>query len=193
MSSPQPSASELSPEEAGPIRLRDAIRVARVEQAEQTGVVIDLRDADVARLEILNEALKPIFSAIPAPVELFDRGISHGETPRLWVDSVAHVAMARDKRTYRFLQDSRAGRKILAESDNVADIVTAMTRYVARRLVERERMLAGSAVAALDPAPTRSRAWRFARMTGIFILGVAAGMALLMLAAYVAASGMLGH
>lgn len=193
MSSPTPSAPELSAEEAGPIRLRDAIRLARVEQAERTGVVIDLRDADVARLDLLNEALDPIFAAVPEQVELFDRSISHGDTPRLWIDVVAHVAMARDKRTYRFLQDTRAGRKILAESSTIDDIVTAVTRYVAQRLVERERTLAGSAIAALEEGPARSRGWRLARMGGIFILGMAAGIFLLLVAAYFAASGVGGR
>jgi len=45
--------------ETRPIRLRDALRQARIEAADRTGVVVDLRDAEVARLEILNEALDP--------------------------------------------------------------------------------------------------------------------------------------
>ena len=62
------------------------MRKARVDQAERTGVVVDLHDAEVARLELLNEALDPVFAEIPAEVDLFDRGISRGETPRLWID-----------------------------------------------------------------------------------------------------------
>ena len=69
-----------------PVRLRDALRKARIEAADRTSVVVDLRDAEVARLEILYEALDPLFSEIPAGVDLFDRGISQGETPRLWID-----------------------------------------------------------------------------------------------------------
>src|SRR5579875_3739287 len=80
-----------------PIRLRDALRQARIEAADRTGVVVDLRDAEVARLEILSEALDPLFAQIPAQVDLFDRGISQGDTPRLWIDVVAHVLMGRDK------------------------------------------------------------------------------------------------
>ncbi len=34
-----------------PTRLRDALRQARIEAADRTGVVVDLRDAEVARLE----------------------------------------------------------------------------------------------------------------------------------------------
>ncbi len=100
--------------------LQSALHQARVEAAERTSVVVDLRDAEVARLELLNEALNPLFAEIPAEVDLFDRGISRGETPRLWIDAVAHVAMGRDKRGYRFLHDSRMGRHVLAESHEIA-------------------------------------------------------------------------
>ena len=53
-----------------PTRLRDALRQARIEAADRTGVVVELRDAEVARLEILNEALDPLFAAhMPAPLQ----------------------------------------------------------------------------------------------------------------------------
>src|SRR6202034_4353997 len=121
--------------------LKEALHLARVEAAERTSVVVDLRDAEVARLELLNEALDPLFAEIPPEAELFDRGISRGDTPRLWIDSVAHIAMGRDKRAYRFLHDTRVGRRVLAESHEIPDIVEAVTSYVARRLVERQRAL----------------------------------------------------
>jgi hypothetical protein len=124
-----------------PSPLREAMHAARIEAAERTSVVVDLRDAEVARLELLNEALDPLFAEIPPEVDLFDRGLSRGDTPRLWIDAVAHVAMGRDKRMYRFLHDTRVGRRVMAESHEIADIVKAVTDYVARRLVERERAL----------------------------------------------------
>src|SRR6266487_6464248 len=125
-----------------PQRLKDALRKARVDQAERSGVVVDLHDAEVARLELLNEALDPLFEEVPKEVDLFDRGISRGETPRLWIDAIAHVSMGRDKRVYRFLQETRYGRKVLAESVNAPEIVHAVTKYLAQRLLERERALA---------------------------------------------------
>jgi len=121
--------------------LKEAMHQARVEAAERTGVVVDLRDAELARLELLNEALNPVFGEIPPEVDLFDRGVSHGDTPRLWIDAVAHIAMGRDKRIYRFLHDTRVGRHVLAESYEISGIVQAVTVYVARRLIERERAL----------------------------------------------------
>jgi hypothetical protein len=132
-----PAAAAAAP----PSPLTQAMHQARVEAAERTSVVVDLRDAEVARLELLNEALDPLFAELPPEVELFDRGVSRGDTPRLWIDSVAHIAMGRDKRAYRFLHDTRVGRRVLAESHDIPDIVQAVTSYVARRLVERQRAL----------------------------------------------------
>ena len=110
------AAEPAKTREQQPQRLKDALRKARIESAERTGVVVDLHDAEVARLELLNEALDPLFADVPPDVDLFDRGISRGETPRLWLDAIAHVVMGRDKRVYRFVQDTRYGRKVLAES-----------------------------------------------------------------------------
>jgi hypothetical protein len=150
--------------EPRPVRLRDALRRARIEAADRTGVVVDLRDAEVARLEILNEALDPLFAQVPDQVDLFDRGISQGDTPRLWIDVVAHVVMGRDKRVYRFVQDTRFGRIVIAESHDAAVIVDAATDYVARRMIEREHAMV--ATPAPEPAavewPRRSRFWTFA-------------------------------
>jgi hypothetical protein len=136
-----PASAAAPPPPPPPSPLTQAMHQARVEAAERTSVVVDLRDAEVARLELLNEALGPLFGDIPPEVELFDRGVSRGDTPRLWIDSVAHVAMGRDKRVYRFLHDTRVGRRVLAESHEIADVVKAVTSYVARRLVERQRAL----------------------------------------------------
>src|SRR6202142_2743136 len=133
-------AGSRAPE--APSALRNAVREARIEAAERSAVVVDLRDAEVARLELLNEALDPLFKDIPDNVELFDRGVSRGDIPRLWIDVIAHIEMGRDKRQYRFVQDTRYGRAVLAESHDFPDIVGDVTRYVARRLIERERALA---------------------------------------------------
>src|SRR5262249_37828278 len=160
--------------------LKDAVREARIEAAERSGVVVDLRDADVARLELLNEALDPLFKEIPGDIELFDRGVSKGDVPRLWIDVVTHVEMGRDKRQYRFMQDTRYGRAILAESYEVPALVHAITRYVARRMVERERALSDDATRGVAQSVFRrarnKRRWRAVRT---FIYGLIAGVAVL--------------
>src|SRR5437016_6759309 len=142
-----------------PLRLRDALRQARIEAADRTGVVVDLRDAEVARLEILNDALDPLFAQVPEQIDLFDRGVSQGDTPRLWIDVVAHIMMGRDKRMYRFVQDTRFGRIVLAESHDTSVIVDAVTDYVARRMIEREHAMVvpPEPKPALAEPPRRSR------------------------------------
>ena len=169
-----------------PRRLRDALRNARVDQAERSGVVVDLHDAEVARLELLNEALDPLFEEVPKEVDLFDRGISRGETPRLWIDAIAHVSMGRDKRVYRFLQETRYGRKVLAESVNVPEIVHAVTKYLAQRLIERERALADGllpGIRDLKHEMRLERRQRRRRAFKAFVFGVLVGVAALIAAA----------
>jgi hypothetical protein len=179
-----------TPAGSPPQRLKQAVRQARVDQAERTGVVVDLHDADLARLEILNEALEPLFQEVPSEVDLFDRGISRGETPRLWVDAIAHVGMGRDKRIYRFVQDTRYGRTVLAESANVSELVEAVTKYLAQRLVERERSLAEEGtplIAAFRRAGRYERLRRRVRAVVAFLLGLTFGLAALITAAILSA------
>jgi hypothetical protein len=177
-------------EAPAPGPLKEAVREARIEAAERSAVVVDLRDAEFARLELLNEALDPVFKDIPREVELFDRGLTRGDVPRLWVDVVAHVEMGRDKRQYRFLQDTRYGRTVLAESYGVPEIVTAVTRYVARRLVERERALADDAARSPESDLARSeRGARRGRSVHTFIWGLILGAATLIAAALLSAPG----
>jgi hypothetical protein len=165
--------------------LKEAVHQARVEAAERTSVVVDLRDAELARLELLNEALDPLFAELPPDADLFDRGISRGDTPRLWVDAVAHIAMGRDKRIYRFLHDTRVGRRVLAESHEIAEIVQAVTAYVARRLVERQRALDEDpqfierVAKSIAERERRRRRWR---AVGAFALGFLLGLLVLFVA-----------
>ena len=174
-----------------PSPLTQAIHQARLEAAERTSVVVDLRDAELARLELLNEALDPLFAEIPPGVELFDRGISRGDTPRLWLDSVAHIAMGRDKRLYRFLHDTRIGRHVLAESHEIAEIVQAVTTYIARRLVERQRALDEDPdyINRVSPkAAARERRRRRWRAFGVLVLGFVVGVVTLIAAALIFAA-----
>ena len=174
-----------------PSALTQAVRQARLEVAERTSVVVDLRDAELARLELLNEALDPLFAQIPPDAELFDRGISRGDTPRLWLDSVAHVAMGRDKRLYRLLHDTRIGRHVLAESHEIPEIVESVTAYIARRLVERQRALDEDPdyINRVSPkAAGRERRRRRWRTFGVLLLGFFIGVVALIVAALIFAA-----
>jgi hypothetical protein len=185
--------------------LAAAVRRARVENAERAQAVAELREIEMGRLALLESELKPVVRQAPPGVDLFDLTLSPGERPRLFLDMVAFVEMGRDRRTYRFFQDTLHGRVLIAEGQQIERIVAAVTDYVARRLVERERTLAvereesrqpadwarqqdGSAAAAFDGAPPSSwgrrigNAFAFLLMT----LGSATLICLLALGGYVA-------
>ncbi len=187
------AAEDTAPADAPPGLLKKAVRQTRIEIAEKSSVVVDLRDAELARLELLNDALDPLFNETPPDIDLFDRGISRGDTPRLWIDAIAHVAMARDKRRYRFVQDTRYGRKVLAESNDIAEIVEAVTHYVASRIIERERALAE------DESPLYGRLYRSLqgsrrrwgwRMARAFLFGLTMGCVALFAVLWIVASRM---
>ena len=97
--------------------------------------------------------------------------------PRLWIDMIAHVVMGRDKRLYRFVQDTRYGRRVLGETPDVAEAASLVTTYVARRLVERERVLAGDTeLAARDLLIDRvSRKRRRRRIIAVLVFGLLLG------------------
>ncbi len=133
---PRPDLQPVTPS------LKGAVRRARIEEAERTSVMAELRGAEIARLEILAEALEPVFAQVPEHVDIFDAGVMPGETPRLYIDMIGFVEMGPDRRSYRFVQNTRHGRVTAATSEKVEVMVEAVTTYIARRLVEREQALA---------------------------------------------------
>lgn len=129
------------------LRLSDAIREAKNASADREDVVVDMREASRMRLEMLAAELEPVFAETPSDVDMFDFAISSGLQPRLWIDATAHVAMGRDRRQYRFVRDTRNGRVVMAESHDSKVIAEAVTRHIAERLVERQRLMDGAPVA----------------------------------------------
>ena len=139
-------------------KLSDAVRDVKNAFADRDDVVVDMREAHRMRLDLLAAELTPVFADVPADMDNFDFVVSSGLQPRLWIDAVSHVAMGRDRRTYRFLKDTRIGRVVLAESTDMKPVADQVTRYVAERIVERQRMMEGGvepAVAGLNRATVR--------------------------------------
>jgi hypothetical protein len=195
--------------------LQAAMRRARIEEAERSSVAAELRGAELARLEMLKEALAPVLAQVPEGVDLFDVGIVPGERPRLFVDMIAFVEMARDRRAFRFVQETRSGRILLAEGERLEPLVEAVTLYIGRRLVEREKALAAELVTApaapppadaVEPAmasgpavtvttlpsvrPRSSRHYTPSDMLFVFLIGVLAGVVGVYAWNYVQAHGM---
>ena len=123
--------------------LRDAIRKVKFAEVERTDVVVELRESERARLELLAEELQDVFKEVPEDDDQFSFQIVPGNLPRLWIDITSHVAMGRDKRTYRFVKDTRLGRTVILETPELDDMADCITEYIAERVLERERAVEG--------------------------------------------------
>jgi hypothetical protein len=136
--------SDTSDQRGGKVRsLKAAIRRVRTAEAERSDVVVELRDAERARLEMLADELRSVFAEIPEDDDAFVLSVSGGTPPRLWIDMTSFVVMDRDRRTYRFLKDTRLGRTVILESASLDDVADMVTNYVAERIIERERAMEG--------------------------------------------------
>lgn len=123
--------------------LAAALSEVKNRQANRDDVVVDMKEAELARLELLGNEIRPLFEELPGDNDQFEFGLSNGKPPRIWIDMTAHVTMGHDRRTYRFLKDTKAGRMVLAESSKLELVADAIANYIAERVLERERILQG--------------------------------------------------
>ena len=141
--SEDPSAPDHAP--AAVDTLKQAMRRARTDEAARSGARAEMRSARLGRLELLQDALQPLLAQIPPDVDMFDVALVPSSDPRLFIDMIGFVEMGRDGRLYRLQQDTRHGRIDIAESEALETMVDAVTDYVARRLLERDKSLASDA------------------------------------------------
>lgn len=120
--------------------LRDAIQKARLDEAEQLDRTADLRDGEIARLELLKAELETVFAELPSHDDRFNLALVPSRPARLWIDLFTYAAIDEDSGAYLFVRNSENGRRTLFSSTNVADMVDRVTRYVAREIVRRERL-----------------------------------------------------
>ncbi len=136
------SAISMDDNAQAAIALAEAINRARQTQASRENRAEDARILAVGRLETLRARLAPIYAAIPRDVELFDLGMVGHDPPRLFVDIIAFIEIAQDRRSFRLMQETRAGRILIGETADEREMAALVTDYIAARLVERERALA---------------------------------------------------
>ena len=132
------------------VGLKAALRDARVSEAVHLEAVLNLRDSKSIRLQLLKDDLLPAVAAFPAAGDLFDLALVPGDPPKLWIDLISAVVMEPDHRTYRLTRDRQDDREILFESDDRATMSDFVRRFMAHRLVVRERQ---AVTAALPPPP----------------------------------------
>lgn len=167
--------------------LKAAIQHARLIQADRSDAMADLREADIARLEILADELQPVIDELPDNADQFECTIVPGERPRLWVDMLAYVAMSRDRHIYRFIKTTRMGRSVLFEGREVKAVADHVTEYIAHRMIEREKAFEGDT----DSMPVQARNDGGGGKLFAFVLGVLLGVAVFAGARWLTLAGLI--
>jgi hypothetical protein len=158
--------------------LREAIRKARVDEAERLDRSADRRDGEIARLELLKAELEAVFTELPHQDDRFNLVLVPSRPARLWIDLFTYAAVDDASGAYLFVRNSESGRRTLFSASNVTDIADRITRYMAQEIVRRERQEAAlgetGRVVALAGEPQGSRA-ALGVVIGAFAIGILTG------------------
>jgi hypothetical protein len=122
-------------------RLSDAMRRVRIAEAERADAFDDLHEAERARLAMLADELANVFAELSPDDDFFICQVAGRSPPRLWIDPTSQVMIGRDRRTYRFVKDTRLGRVVIAETADLGRMADSVTDYIAERVIDRERAL----------------------------------------------------
>ena len=127
--------------------LTKALIEARLAQAAQFDAIARVHDARTLRLEALRDSIVPELTNSPHLRELVEINVQDGETPRLWIDLITHVAMEPDPKSYRLMQSSERGLQTIFETRDAEEMKGYVLREVAHRAVAVERAVAGKSSA----------------------------------------------
>ena len=155
--------------------LREAIHLARVQEAEDLDKSVDRRSVEMARLEVLHASVEPVFDDIPFEDDRFALSLVPSNPARLWIDIMTYVTMDTSGEIYRMIRNEGTGRRVLVETDDVGVMAGRITEYVAHEIVARERDAIGLSYDRVFTRKTaRSRPWL---VVAAFIIGVLTGIA----------------
>jgi hypothetical protein len=127
--------------------LGGALRQARLAEAAHFEAVLDIRDAQTLRLQVLKDDLAPAILANSEAASFIDLALVPGDPPRLWIDLITSIVMAPDPRTFRLVQDGPGGRQTLLETADRSEMIERVKQHIAHRLIAREREKTGIAAA----------------------------------------------
>jgi hypothetical protein len=120
--------------------LREAIRKARLDEAERLDRSADHRDNEIARLDLLKAELEAVFAELSDHDDRFNLVLVPSRPARLWIDLFTYAAIDDGSGAYLFVRNGESGRRTLFSSANVADMADRITSYMAQEIVRRERI-----------------------------------------------------
>lgn len=165
--------------------LTKAMKDARLAEAVQLDAILNARDARILRLGALRDAVLPELQAHEEAKKFFDLNVVQGDKPKLWLDLISWVEMAPDPKNYQLVQTRETAEDVLFESADAAEMKGYIIRYMAHRLVERERRQ----VSVAPVLQTQAGRYSFGELVYVWFSGLAFGV--LALVAYALIKGML--
>ncbi len=150
----------------------DALRKARLAEAAQLDAFQNVKEARGLRLAALRESLLPHLKGHPLAEGFNELAIQPGETPRLWIDLISSVVVEPDTRNYRLEQERDGRREVLHETDDLKDMSAAVLRYIAHRVIAREKAAASQGM----PGRDSGREYNLGEMVYVWFTGAALGV-----------------
>jgi len=155
--------------------LREAIHLARIQEAEDIDHSVDRRSTEMARLEVLYAAVEHVFDDIPLADDRFALTLVPSKPARLWIDIITYIAMDNSGEIYRMIRNEGTGRIVMVETEDVGVMAGRITEYVAHEIVVRERAASGYFYD--RPRGPRRRHGAKGRIVLGFIIGLLTGVA----------------
>jgi hypothetical protein len=116
-----------------------AMREARRAEAAHRDALQNVSDAKALRLIDLQERLIQALPENSDVLNLVDLRFEPGEEPCLFVDLLTSVTIEPDAYTFRLSQDRDYRRETLLDTGSADEMVRHILKYVAHRLIARER------------------------------------------------------
>lgn len=160
-------------------QFNEALRKARIAEAAHLDALHNVRDARGLRLAALRESILPHIAGHPLAEGFSELNLQQGDMPRLWIDLISSVVVEPDTRTYRLVQDVDGNRVTLHESQSLEDMSRAVLRYIAHRVIAREKAAAGSAPRTIESVHT----YRLGEMVYVWFTGAALGVLTMLIVA----------
>lgn len=157
--------------------LHEAIRKARLDEAERLDRTADRRESEIGKLELLKTELEGIMAEVPRHDDRFSLALVPSKPARLWIDLFSYVTAEDPAGGYQFVRNSENGRRTLFSTSEAVTMAGWITDYVAREIVRRERQEA----ALLEPnrseysAPPPRQMQRPGVVIAAFVVGLITG------------------
>lgn len=164
---------------AGYDKFTEALRKARLAEAAHVDALQNVTEARGLRLAALREMLLPHLKGHPLAEGFSELTVQPGETPRLWIDLISSVTVEPDTATYRLEQEREGRRTVLHETRDLQNMADAVLRYIAHRVIAREKTAAGE----IQPAAESDRNYSLPEIVYVWFTGAALGVLVMLILA----------